>query len=345
MPDRRPRLVRAWSSPTSRRSGALLRRGAAAASVSSEDGDVQAAIIPASPNRSFFNSVFYEDSRAPASTRCRALADAYDSRRSERLDRLDPGGRTEGAEAGLEAAGHALDANPRAMGIEISPSCATPEPDPELEIRERDGHGADRAGSTRPPTASAPGDFPPMRPAARHRDLPGRASTGRPSGRSPLGPRRATARSPSSPRCPRRAAGGSPGACSAMRCRRTRAGQDGRTLIATKLGFPVYEKLGYRDVGGLADVGAPRRPHSATRRRPGYVPPVAAALQRRADRRGDRGDLRPRGLPRGRGAGGPRGAAPAADPRRGAGRRRLVRRVARGRGAEGGHRRPTRRPG
>jgi GNAT superfamily N-acetyltransferase len=28
-------------------------------------------------------------------------------------------------------------------------------------------------------------------------------------------------------------------------------GRSGSTLIATKLGYPVYEKLGYRNVGGL----------------------------------------------------------------------------------------------
>ena len=32
---------------------------------------------------------------------------------------------------------------------------------------------------------------------------------------------------------------------------RASAASRATTLIATKLGFPVYEKLGYRDVGGL----------------------------------------------------------------------------------------------
>ena len=33
--------------------------------------------------------------------------------------------------------------------------------------------------------------------------------------------------------------------------RERESGRSASTLIATKLGFPVYEKLGYRDVGGL----------------------------------------------------------------------------------------------
>ena len=54
------------------------------------DGDLQAALVPASPNRSFFNSVFYGDTDGLLESLPR-LAEAYDARRGQRLDRLGAG--------------------------------------------------------------------------------------------------------------------------------------------------------------------------------------------------------------------------------------------------------------
>jgi ribosomal protein S18 acetylase RimI-like enzyme len=98
-----------------------------------ERDGVTAAIVPGSPKRSFFNSVLYEDPESLIAS----------------IDELDEVYAAEGVEAwtvwvpevdvsvaqALEAAGHRLDANPRAMAMPIG-GLRAPDPDPELEIRE-----------------------------------------------------------------------------------------------------------------------------------------------------------------------------------------------------------------
>ena len=278
------------------------------------DGDLQAALVPASPNRSFFNSVFYGDTdahaRDPAAAR-RGLRRGG----GQRLDGVGARPTDERAREGLEAAGHKLDATPRAMGFELSEPA-----DARSGSRARDprgdGHGAAppdqrdglrlsaRATSRRSRRCPAP------RPTWR-------ASTGRPSARPSSGPPARTRRSPSSPTLPEARGRGISGRLLGYALERQRErGKSASTLIATKLGFPVYETLGYRDVGGL-EMWEKRK---CVTFRP--------QLQRRADRRCDRGALRPGRLPRSRAAGRPGGAQAAEDPRRGARRRRLVRGVA-----------------
>jgi GNAT superfamily N-acetyltransferase len=212
-----------------------------------DDGDIQAAIIPASPNRSFFNSVFYDDP----------------GRLVEALPRLDQEYEGAGvnawtvwipadddqARAGLEEAGHVLDAVPRAMALELS-ELKLPEPDPALEIRvDPDMEAVRRINEVA--YGYPPGDFPPIAPlpdtevyfAALDGDTVGTVLTW---DRGPDCEITFVATLPEARGrgVARRLLG------HALEQERER-GRLATTLIATKLGFPVYEALGYRDVGGL----------------------------------------------------------------------------------------------
>src|SRR5262245_58258193 len=99
--------------------------------VITEDG-VQATIIPGSPNRSFFNAVFYEDTESLIA-RLPALAEAYEQAGVKAWTVFTPASDERAGQA-LGEAGHALDAQPRAMGVSLD-QLTLPDPDPELEIR------------------------------------------------------------------------------------------------------------------------------------------------------------------------------------------------------------------
>ena len=92
-----------------------------------------AAVTPASPQRSLFNSVYYADPAALAAE-LDALAEAYDSAGVRAWTVLVPDSDRESA-ALLESRGHILDAAPRAMALELA--------DLEPEPRQPDGieHG------------------------------------------------------------------------------------------------------------------------------------------------------------------------------------------------------------
>lgn len=109
-----------------------LMAEAAGGTVWERDG-VRAAIFPAAPERSVFNSVFYEDGE-PLLGALDELAAAYDGAGVRAWTVWVPEADTAVAE-GLAAAGHALDANPRDMGMELD-ELRSPEPDPELAVRE-----------------------------------------------------------------------------------------------------------------------------------------------------------------------------------------------------------------
>jgi GNAT superfamily N-acetyltransferase len=94
---------------------------------------VVGSIINRSPDRSVFNSVFYEQPDALIAS-IDDLAATYDEAGVRAWTVWVPEADTEVAEA-LAAAGHVLDATPREMGMEIA-ELVEPEPDPELEIRE-----------------------------------------------------------------------------------------------------------------------------------------------------------------------------------------------------------------
>src|SRR5262245_50858121 len=123
-----------------------------------EDG-VYAALVPASPKRSFFNSAFYDDPQRLIDS-IDTLAGIYREGGIEAWTVWVPEADKAVAEA-LEAAGHHLDATPRAMGMPIG-GLKAPDPDPELEIREEvDFELVSKLNEIA--YGYAPGDFPPVR--------------------------------------------------------------------------------------------------------------------------------------------------------------------------------------
>lgn len=77
-----------------------------------------ASVVPASPQRSLFNSVFYDDPAALA-TEVEALEAAYESHGVRAWTVWVPDGDRESARL-LGARGHSLDAAPRAMAMELA---------------------------------------------------------------------------------------------------------------------------------------------------------------------------------------------------------------------------------
>jgi GNAT superfamily N-acetyltransferase len=211
------------------------------------EDDVQAAVIPASPNRSFFNSVWYEDAEHLVDTLPR-LAQLYDEAGVNAWTVWIPA--TDGtAKAGLEAAGHVLDATPRTMGLDLS-NLTVPDPDPELEFRaEADMELVRRINETA--YGYPAGDFPPMAPmpntAAYLGDLDGETV-----GTVLTWDRGEDTEIEFVATLPEARGRGIAGRLLGHALEHARErGNLASTLIATKLGRPVYERLGYRDVGGL----------------------------------------------------------------------------------------------
>jgi GNAT superfamily N-acetyltransferase len=83
-----------------------------------------AAVVPAAPQRSVFNSVFYEDA-AVLGAEIGALGEAYDSRDVRAWTVWVPDENRETARF-LAARGHLLDAAPRAMAMELTELGAEP---------------------------------------------------------------------------------------------------------------------------------------------------------------------------------------------------------------------------
>jgi GNAT superfamily N-acetyltransferase len=211
-------------------------------------GGVSAAVVPGSPRRSFFNSVLYEDPAEMVES-LDAVAEAYAEAGIEAWTVWVPEADTAVAEA-LEAAGHRLDATPRAMAAPLA-DLRLPEPDPELEIREEPDYEL-VSSLNEVAYGFPPGDFPVMR-----GDLSAlRTYLGKVDGETvacagafahggdceivfvavlPEGRGRGI-----SGRLMARALADA-----------TDQGLETTTLQATKLGYPVYEKLGYRDYGEL----------------------------------------------------------------------------------------------
>jgi GNAT superfamily N-acetyltransferase len=104
----RESMVAAWEMITrTTRGGRAIRR----------DG-VFASIVPATPERSVMNSVIYSDREAMLGS-LEELAHAYDEAGVNAWTVWVPEGDVEAATA-LERAGHAFDAEPRAMGMDLS---------------------------------------------------------------------------------------------------------------------------------------------------------------------------------------------------------------------------------
>lgn len=214
-----------------------------------EDGDVLAAIVPAAAERSVFNSVFFEDGERLLGA-LEEIAAAYAEAGVRAWTVWVPESEVGVAET-LERAGHVLDATPRAMGMEIS-ELRAPDPAPELVIRERyepkaiarlneiaygrpPGDfavlGSDRLADTRAYIAELGGEEVACTMAWRHGsdcEITFVAVLPEARGRGVSG--RLIARALDD-------------ACA--------SGLETTTLQATRLGYPVYEMLGYRDFGVL----------------------------------------------------------------------------------------------
>lgn len=214
--------------------------------VVAEDG-VHAAVVPASPQRSFFNSVFWED-RESMIERLPRLADLYDGEGINAWTVWIPAGDEVAAEA-LTEAGHVLDATPRAMGLALD-ELRAPDEDPELEIRRQmDMETLTRINEVAYGYPS--GQFPEMTP------MPGTIAYLADLGGETVG---TTLAWDNGPDCEVTFVATLPEARGRGVARRVMAralldarerGIEATTLISTKLGNPVYLALGYRDVGGL----------------------------------------------------------------------------------------------
>jgi ribosomal protein S18 acetylase RimI-like enzyme len=209
---------------------------------------VLAAIVPATPRRSFFNSVIYDDPE-PMIAAIDDLADAYEQAGVEAWTVWVPEADTAVA-AALQQAGHALDATPRAMAMPIA-DLRAPDPDPALEIREEpDFELVSKINEVS--YGFPPGDFPALR--GDHPEM--RTYFGSIDGETvscagafshdgdceityvavlPEGRGRGIAG-----RLMARALADA-----------AEQGFETTTLQSTKLGYPVYVKLGYRDLGEL----------------------------------------------------------------------------------------------
>ena len=211
------------------------------------EGDIQAAIVAASPNRSFFNSVFYSDTEHLLYVLPR-LAERYEEAGVNAWTVWIPAD-DERARTGLSEAGHVLDATPRAMGIELS-ELSSSDPDAGLEIRAEMDMELLRLINETAYGFSA-GEFPAMRP------LPGTEGylaslDGETVGTTLTWDRGEDTEVTFVATLPEARGRGIAGRLLGHALEREREhGKLGSTLIATKLGFPVYVKLGYRDVGGL----------------------------------------------------------------------------------------------
>jgi ribosomal protein S18 acetylase RimI-like enzyme len=209
---------------------------------------VTAAIVPGSPKRSFFNSVLYEDRESMLASIGR-LEQAYAEAGIEAWTVWVPEAHTEVAQA-LEAAGHRLDATPRAMAMPIG-GLRAPDPDPDLEIREEPDYEL-VSSLNEVAYGFEPGEFPVMRGElsalrvylgsidgetvacagafAHGSDCEIVFVAVLPEGRGRGISARLTARAIADA---------------------AEQGLETTTLQATKLGYPVYAKLGYGDYGEL----------------------------------------------------------------------------------------------
>jgi GNAT superfamily N-acetyltransferase len=235
----RASMVRTWG---------LIARNSEGGRAIERDG-VFAAVVPATPKRSVSNSVLYSDAGALAAA-LGELAAAYDEAGVEAWTVWVPEG-DDAAAAALAGAGHVLDATPRAMAAELATIGQPGETGIDIDARcdlaavgrvndAAYGYGDDGFGpviSTLPPDevhaygARADGDTVAVMIAvdsAENTEIAWVATLPEARGRG-----LATA-------LMRRALWDS-----------RERGNRTATLQATKLGAPVYERVGFRDVGEL----------------------------------------------------------------------------------------------
>jgi GNAT superfamily N-acetyltransferase len=217
-------------------------------SVWAEKGTL-AAIVPSSPERSVFNSVFYEDGEHLVASLAR-IAAAYEEAGVRAWTVWVPEA-DRGTATALERAGHALDAEPRAMAMELT-ELRAPEPDPSIEIRaELDMPEVARLNEIA--YGWAPGEFD----AVAGSDLPDTYAyfaslEGETVGTVVIWDHAGDAELAWVATLPEARGRGVSKQLTARAL--ADAGERGRrttTLVATKLGRPVYERVGYRDFGAI----------------------------------------------------------------------------------------------
>jgi GNAT superfamily N-acetyltransferase len=234
-------LARAGQPPTWK----LLAEGSGGRVVERED--VLAAIVPGAPNRSVFNSVFYR--HAPGLvTQLDVIAAEYEEAGVNAWTVWVPE-EQRGVEARLERKGHKFDAEPRDMAMALT-ELREPEPDPELGIREKEDY-AEMARINEIAYGYPPGDFS----AVADARMPGlriyfAELDGETVATLAIWPHHSDAVVIWVAAVPEARGRGISGRLLAHALRDARdAGLETTTLQATKLGLPVYEKLGYRDFG------------------------------------------------------------------------------------------------
>jgi GNAT superfamily N-acetyltransferase len=213
-----------------------------------ERNGITAAIVPGSPKRSFFNSVLYDDEEAMVAS-IEELARVYDDAGVEAWTVWVPESDKAVAQA-LEAAGHRLDATPRGMAMPIG-GLKKPDPDPELEIREEADYEL-VSSINEVAYGFAPGEFPVMR-----GDLSSlRTYLGSIDGEIVACAGAFTRNSDCEIVFVAVLPEGRGRGISGRLMARALAdaadqGLETTTLQATKLGYPIYVKLGYTDYGEL----------------------------------------------------------------------------------------------
>jgi GNAT superfamily N-acetyltransferase len=206
---------------------------------------VLAAIVPVTPERSLFNSVFYRHPSAILNQLDRVAA-VYEEAGIRAWTVWVPQAHR-GVAAALERAGHKLDAEPRDMAMALS-ELREPEPDSELEITEREDYEA-LARINEVAYGFPEGEFD----VVAKTKVPGmRLYFGRLDGADActlaIGPYRSDAIVAWVATLPEARGRGISGRVLARALVDAReAGLETTTLQATKLGYPVYAKLGYRE--------------------------------------------------------------------------------------------------
>jgi GNAT superfamily N-acetyltransferase len=240
------RLIRAGQPPTWR----LLAEGSAGGRAW-EDGGVLAAIVPAAPERSVFNSVFYSDPERLLASLDR-IAAAYDDAGVRAWTVWVPESDVDTAGA-LGHAGHKFDAEPRDMAMALS-DLRDPggDSDPEAELLEREDYPA-MARLNEIAYGYPEGEFR----AVAEAGMPGlRIYFARLGDEdvSTLGiwPHEGDAVVIWVATAPEARGRGLSTRLLARALADARdAGLETTTLQATKLGRPIYERLGYRDFGAV----------------------------------------------------------------------------------------------
>lgn len=210
---------------------------------------VFASIIPAAPERSIFNSVFYR--HAPGIiTQLGVIAREYEEAGVRAWTVWVPEGQR-GVAKELERAGHVLDAEPRDMAMALD-ELQVPDPDLELEIVERDDPGA-MARINEAAYGYPEGDFDVV---AETPTTGLRIYFGRVDGKDVCTLGIAAYKSDAVvvwvAALPEARGRGISGRVLARALEDAgESGLETTTLQATELGQPVYTKLGYRDYGAM----------------------------------------------------------------------------------------------